>query len=96
MDSAEVFLFHFMLRCVRVFGEETGKTRRKGGVFGEEQLNGGLFSKLSNRSDNENRISFFFFELRKNVKWISCAFVNFKAMCVCFRQMVSALVLLWW
>jgi hypothetical protein len=36
-----VSLFHFMLlRCVRVFGEETGKTRRKEGrCFGEGQLN---------------------------------------------------------
>lgn len=59
MDSAEVFLFHFMLRCVRVFGEETGKTRRKGGVFGEEQLNGGCL--VSCRIGPTMKIVFLFF-----------------------------------
>jgi hypothetical protein len=73
MDSEVFFfvvsLFHFtLLRCVRVFSEETGKTRRKeGGVSGEGQLNGGglviSMPSSNRRSDNENRISIFLFRV---------------------------------
>lgn len=44
-----VSLFHFMLlRCVRVFGEETGKTRRKeGGASGRGRWMSKHVSKVS-------------------------------------------------
>jgi hypothetical protein len=54
-----VSLFHFYVRCLRVFGEEMGKDPEEGRE-GEGQLNGGCLVSIMRKTD----FCFYFFFFR--------------------------------